>query len=144
MANLILSCSIVGRVKDIFKTGDGRQISPFQVEDVLLSEPQGLIVDAVVAGVTIPTLKTQELKGEVPRGWIVLSDVGKKLGADTVIKELEDWYHPKLGHHKWLHGGIEVVDKVVSMTLVFKRFNHDLFYDSNLHCRFPSRHRASR
>ena len=106
--------SIVGRVKDIFKTPDGRQISPFQVEDVLLSEPQGLIADAVVAGVvTIPTLKSNdELKGEVARCWIVLSDEGKNLGADAVIKELEIWYQPRLGNHKWLHGGIEIVDKV--------------------------------
>ena len=109
------SRSIVGRAKDIFKTPDGRQISPFQVEDVLLSEPQELIADAVVAGVTIPTLKSKDffdLKGEVPRGWIVLSDEGKKLGADAVIKELEVWYQPRLGNHKWLHGGIEIVDKV--------------------------------
>ena len=110
----ISSYSIVGRIKDIFKTPEGRQISPFQVEDVLLSEPQGLIADAVVAGVSVlPTLKAEdELKGEIPRGWIVLSDEGKKLGADTVIKELEFWYQPRLGNHKWLHGGVEIVDKV--------------------------------
>ena len=79
---------------------------------MLLSEPQGLIADAVVAGVR-PTLKSKdELKGEVPRGWIVLSDEGKKLGADLVIKELEVWYQPRIGNHKWLHGGIEIVDKV--------------------------------
>ena len=106
------SCSIVGRAKDIFKTPDGRQVSPYQVEDVLLSEPQGLIADAVVAGVK-PTVKSKdELKGEVPRGWIVLSDEGQKLGADVVIKELEVWYQPRLGNHKWLHGGIEIVEKV--------------------------------
>ena len=110
-------CSIVGRIKDIFKTPDGRQISPFQVEDVLLSEPKSLIADAVVAGVK-PTLKSKDdLKGEVPRGWIVLSDEGKKLGADLVIKELEVWYQKRLNNHKWLHGGIEVVDEVC-MTLI--------------------------
>ena len=121
-ANRCISpCSIVGRVKDIFKTPDGRQISPFQVEDVLLSEPQGLIADAVVAGVTIPTLKSDELKGEVPRCWIVLSDEGRKLGADAVIKELEIWYQPRLGNHKWLHGGIEILDKVsIALVLSFQ------------------------
>lgn len=91
---------------------------------MLLGEPQGLIADAVVAGVTIPAppslkSKENELKGEVPRGWIVLSDEGKKLGADTVIKELEVWYQPRLGNHKWLHGGIEIVDKVLIIALVF-------------------------
>ena len=98
---------------------------------MLLSEPQGLIADAVVAGVTIPTLKSlakDELKGEVPRGWIVLSDEGKKLSADAVIKKLEVWYQPRLGNHKWLHGGIEIVDKVSipSIPLVF--FNHDSIF----------------
>ena len=89
---------------------------------MLLSEPQGLIADAVVAGVTVPTPKFEdELKGEVPRGWIVLSDEGKQLGADTVIKELEVWYQPRLGNHKWLNGGIEIVDKV-SVALNFMKF----------------------
>ena len=108
------SCSIVGRVKDTFKTPDGRQVSPFQVEDMLLSEPQGLIVDAIVAGVT-PGLGFDD--GKIARAWIVLSDEGKKLGADLVIKELEVWYQKRLNNHKWLHGGIEVVDEVC-MTLI--------------------------
>ena len=103
------SCSIVGRVKDTFKTPEGRHVSPFQVEDVLLSEPQGLIADAIVAGV-MPDFKSED--GKIARAWIVLSDKGKKLGADVVIKELEVWYQKRLSNHKWLHGGIEIVDEV--------------------------------
>lgn len=79
---------------------------------MLLSEPQGLVADAIVAGVTPRLRAKDELKGEVPRAWIVLSDQGEKLGADVVIKELEVWFQNRLSNHKWLHGGIEIVDEV--------------------------------
>ena len=115
----ISSCSIVGRTKDTFKTPAGRQISPFPIEDVLLTEPQGLVADALVAGVA-PHLGSKDEKGKVPRAWIVLSDEGKKVGADVVIKELEVWYQKKLSEDKWLHGGIEIVDEVC-MALVFDK-----------------------
>jgi acyl-CoA synthetase (AMP-forming)/AMP-acid ligase II len=55
----ISSCSIVGRIKDTFKATMGAPVSPFQIEDVLLSEPQGLVADAIVAGVTIPGLRSR-------------------------------------------------------------------------------------
>jgi acyl-CoA synthetase (AMP-forming)/AMP-acid ligase II len=128
MIDTFFSYSIVGRVKDIFKTPGGRQISPSQVEDVLLSEPQGLVTDAIVAGVMPRSRSKDELKGEVPRAWIVLSDEGKKLGADVVIKELEVWLRNRLSNHKWLHGGIEVVDEVC-MAVVLKVFFFS-FYNS--------------
>ena len=57
-------------------------------------------------------LRSEGEKGTVPRAWIVLSDEGKKVGADVVIKELEVWYQKKLSEDKWLHGGIEIVDEV--------------------------------
>ena len=110
------SCRIVGRVKDTFKTPEGRQVSPYQVEDMLLSEPQGLIADAIVAGV-IPGLGSDD--GKIARAWIVLSDEGKKLGADGVIKELEVWYQKRLSNHKWLHGGIEIVDEICMALIAF-------------------------
>lgn len=131
------SYSIVGRVKDTFKTPDGRQVSPFQVEDVLLSEPQRLILDAIVAGI-VPGDGSDD--GKIARAWIVLSDEGKKLGADVVIKELEVWYQERLNNHKWLHGGFEIVDEVCTALIVYILSDSDL----NLQCRFRSRHRASR
>ena len=133
--------SIVGRIKDIFKTPAGRQISPSQVEDVLLNEPQGLITDAIVAGVMPRFRSKDELKGEVPRAWIVLSDEGKKLGADVVIKELEVWLHNRLNHHKWLHGGIEIVDEVC-MAVAFKKKNNSCIILC-FGCRFPRQYQAS-
>ena len=111
--------SIVGRIKDTFKTPAGLQVSPYQIEDTLLSEPQGLLADAVVAGV-IPSLRSKDERGKVPRAWIVLSDKGKKLGVEAVVKKLEAWYQKTLSDYKWLYGGIEIVDEV-SMTVVFKQ-----------------------
>ena len=109
----ISSCSIAGRIKDTFKTRAG-QVSPFQIEDALLSEPQGLIVDAIVAGVTPQGLRSEDRKEnlKVARAWIVLSDEGKRLSADAVIKKLEVWCQNSLSNHKWLYGGIEIVDEV--------------------------------
>ena len=49
---------------------------------------------------------------KVARAWIVLSDEGKRLGADAVIKELEILCQNRLSNHKWLHGEIEIVDEV--------------------------------
>ena len=86
---------------------------PFQIEDALFSEPQGLIAEAVVAGVMpVPGPRSKEEKGKVPRAWIVLSNEGKKLGVEAVIKELEVWYQKTLSDHNWLLGGIEIVDEV--------------------------------
>jgi len=54
-----------------------------------------------------------------------LSDEGKKLGA---AEALEVWFQNKLSNHKWLHGGIEIVDEVC-MTLFSGNYH---LYDSNL------------
>ena len=111
--------SIVGRIKDTFKSPGGRQVSPFEIEDALLSEHQKLVVDAVVAGV-MPGPRSKDKSGKVPRAWIVLSDEGKKLGIEAVIKKLEVWYQKTLSDYKGLHGGIEVVDEVC-MAAIFKQ-----------------------
>ena len=79
---------------------------------MLLSEPQGLVADAIVAGVTPQGLRSEDGWEKVARAWIVLSDEGKRRDADAVIKELEVWCQKSLSNHKWLHGGIEIVDEV--------------------------------
>ena len=86
----------------------GSQVSPNEIEDVLLAHPQKLISDATVAGVSGG--RTQDEK--VPRAWVVLSPAGKKLGAAAVVKELETWHQQNLSKYKWLRGGIEVVKQV--------------------------------
>ena len=83
----------------------GAQVSPVEIEDLLLAHPEKLIQDATVAGVSGG--RTSDEK--VPRAWIVLSIEGKKFGAVAVIKELEKWHQANLSKYKWLRGGIEVV-----------------------------------
>jgi acyl-CoA synthetase (AMP-forming)/AMP-acid ligase II len=84
------------------------QVSPKEIEDVLFADPDGLISDVSVAGVSGG--RTEDEK--VPRAWIVLSDAGKKKGAPDVIKALEAWHQESLSKYKWLRGGIEVVTEV--------------------------------
>ena len=68
-------------------------------------------MDVTVAGVSGG--RTSDEK--VPRAWVVLSTMGKdkkKWGKEKVVKELERWHQANLSKHKWLRGGIEVVDEV--------------------------------
>ena len=58
---------------------------------------------------------------------IVLSDEGKELGVEAVIKKLEVWYQKTLSDYKrLLHGGIEIVDEVCNGSGFFKQAH---FYD---------------
>ncbi|KAL0961550.1 hypothetical protein HGRIS_006489 [Hohenbuehelia grisea] len=95
------------RAKDTLKVS-GSQVSPVEIEDVLLAHPAGLIVDATVAGVSGG--RTSDEK--VPRAWIVLSPTGKKLGVSNVVRELQSWTEQSLSKYKWLRGGFEVVPQI--------------------------------
>ncbi|KAF8203424.1 hypothetical protein K438DRAFT_1964909 [Mycena galopus ATCC 62051] len=95
------------RAKDTLKVS-GTQVSPREIEDVLLAHPAKLISDVAVAGVSGG--RTADEK--VPRAWIVLSSTGKKEGAAAVIETLERWQKESLSKYKWLRGGIEVVEEI--------------------------------
>ncbi|PFH48611.1 hypothetical protein AMATHDRAFT_149489 [Amanita thiersii Skay4041] len=95
------------RAKDTLKVS-GAQVSPVEIENVLLLHPQRIIQDATVAGVSGG--RTSDEK--VPRAWVVLSQSGKKMGAGAVVKELERWHQENLSRYKWLRGGIEVVKEL--------------------------------
>ncbi|ESK94691.1 4-coumarate- ligase [Moniliophthora roreri MCA 2997] len=96
------------RTKDTLKVS-GTQVSPVEIEDVLLAQPDKLITDITVAGVQGHGRTSDE---KVPRAWIVLSEDGKKRGAPAVIKVLEEWQQENLSKFKWLRGGIEVVKEI--------------------------------
>lgn len=95
------------RAKDTLKVS-GAQVSPVEIENCLLDQPDKLISDVTVAGVSGG--RTSDEK--VPRAWIVLNSTGKKRGASAVIKGLESWHQKNLSKYKWLRGGIEVVDEI--------------------------------
>ena len=84
------------------------QVSPTEIEDVLLVHPEKLIVDVCVVGV--PGSRTSDEK--IPRAWIVLSEAGKIQGEKTVIEKLNAWANTNLSPYKRLRGGFEVTDEV--------------------------------
>ncbi|KAJ7641374.1 hypothetical protein FB45DRAFT_900036 [Roridomyces roridus] len=95
------------RGKDTLKIS-GEQVSPKEIEDALFAQPDKLISDVTVAGVSGG--RTADEK--VPRAWIVLSGAGKKRGAAETIKVLDAWHKEMLSRWKWLRGGIEVVKEL--------------------------------
>jgi len=95
------------RAKDTLKVS-GMQVSPVEIEDTLLAQPDKLIIDIVVAGVSGG--RTADEK--VPRAWIVLSHAGKKRGSAAVVPALEAWCKKNLSKYKWLRGGMEIVDEI--------------------------------
>ena len=103
--------SFVDRAKDTLKVS-GVQVSPTEIEDVIRSHPDKLVVDVSVAGVSGG--RTQDEK--VPRAWIVLSEAGIARGEASVAEELNSWVKKNLSPYKWLRGGLEVVQEVCSDT----------------------------
>ena len=103
-----LTCdSFVERAKDTLKVS-GVQVSPSEIETALMAQPDGLINDVAVAGVSGG--RTSDEK--VPRAWIVLSQAGKRRGAAATIEALEEWSRENLTKQKWLRGGFEIVIEV--------------------------------
>lgn len=86
----------------------GAQVSPMEIEEVLMSHPKKLIADVSVAGVN----GGRSDDGKVPHAWIVLSEAGKGLGVSEAVRELVTWHQTNLSKYKWLRGGIEVVSEV--------------------------------
>ncbi|TEB20120.1 acetyl-CoA synthetase-like protein [Coprinellus micaceus] len=96
------------RAKDTLKVS-GAQVSPVEIENCLLANPDKLIIDASVAGVQGHGRTSDE---KVPRAWIVLSSKGKKLGEKEAIRRLDRWIKKSLSKYKWVRGGYEVVDEI--------------------------------
>ena len=48
----------------------------------------------------------------VPRAWVVLSSTGKEQGLEAVLAAVDEWVRLRLSKHKWLRGGVQVVDEV--------------------------------
>lgn len=105
--------SYVDRMKDTLQVS-GVQVSPSEIEIVLLEHPAHLISDVSVAGV--PGVRMSDEK--VPRAWIVLSDAGMKHGAENVVRELDAWVKKRLSKPKWVRGGFSVVEEASRVLLL--------------------------
>lgn len=107
-------------MKDTLKIS-GVQVSPAEIEQVLLAHPRALVIDAAVSGIPselVPLFSsTKNASGiardeRVPRAWVVVSHEGASLGRKKVVEELDAWVRERLSRYKWLTGGIEVVDEI--------------------------------
>ncbi|KAF6747808.1 amp dependent CoA ligase [Ephemerocybe angulata] len=96
------------RAKDTLKVS-GAQVSPVEIENCLLANPEKLIIDVTVAGVNGHGRTSDE---KVPRAWIVLSAAGKKRGEKATARVLDRWIQKSLSKYKWVRGGFEVVDEI--------------------------------
>ncbi|KAI5116270.1 hypothetical protein M0805_007719 [Coniferiporia weirii] len=100
------------RLKDTLKVS-GAQVAPAEIERVLLTHPRGLLIDAAVAGVPVPSRGRGSGRDErLPRAWVVLSNAGVSLGKRETVQELDAWVREQLSRYKWLTGGIAIVPEI--------------------------------
>ncbi|KAG2033465.1 hypothetical protein BDR03DRAFT_967553 [Suillus americanus] len=91
------------------------QVSPVEIENTILAQPDKLITDVSVAGVTGGRTSDER----IPRAWIVLSPAGAALGEKEVMTRLNAWVQERLSRYKWLRGGIGIVETVGPFLGVF-------------------------
>ncbi|XP_011688628.1 PREDICTED: 4-coumarate--CoA ligase 1-like [Wasmannia auropunctata] len=89
---------VVDRAKELIKY-KGYQVSPSEIETVLLSHPT--VKDAAVAA------KPDERSGEIPVAFVV-----KQPGATITAQDLQEFVKQKLSPQKWLRGGVQFVDAI--------------------------------
>ncbi|KAG1732417.1 uncharacterized protein EDB91DRAFT_1349080 [Suillus paluster] len=95
------------RTKDTLKIS-GMQVSPAEIENTILAQPDNLITDVSVAGVSGGRTSDER----IPHAWIVLSPAGMALGKKEVVAQLDTWVQERLSRYKWLRGGIKIVETI--------------------------------
>lgn len=78
---------------------------PAELESVLLQHPD--ISDCAVIGIN-----SEKEATELPRAYVVHA---KGLGPDegrVFAKEVEEWIKPRVARHKFLRGGVVVIDAI--------------------------------
>jgi hypothetical protein len=91
------------------------QVSPVEIENTILAQPDKLITDVSVAGVSGGRTSDER----IPRAWIVLSPAGVALGEKEVVSRLNAWVQEHLSRYKWLRGGIGIVEAVGFILVLF-------------------------
>lgn len=92
------SLHVINRIKELIKY-KGYQISPSEIESVLLSHPA--VKDAAVAG------RPDERSGEIPMAFVV-----RQPGATITARDIQDFVKQTLSPQKWLRGGVQFVDAI--------------------------------
>lgn len=94
--------AVVDRVKELIKY-KGFQVAPAELEGILLKHPK--VVDVGLCAVVDENQAT-----ELPRAYIVVAPEFKD--EKKVGKEVGDWVAQQVASHKWLRGGVIVVDEI--------------------------------
>ncbi|KAL6423059.1 hypothetical protein ACFW04_010502 [Cataglyphis niger] len=89
---------VVDRIKELIKY-KGYQVSPTEIETVLLSHPA--VKDAAV------TARPDERSGEIPMAFVV-----RQPGVTITAQDIQDFVKQKLSPQKWLYGGVQFVDAI--------------------------------
>ncbi|KAK2799934.1 hypothetical protein FQN50_008327 [Emmonsiellopsis sp. PD_5] len=93
---------IVDRKKELIKV-NALQVAPAELEAALL-ENDG-IADAAVVGITLND-------EEFPRAYVVLKEEAKQGKSALTPSAIQEWIKPRVAKHKWLAGGVVLVDEV--------------------------------
>lgn len=88
--------AIIDRIKELIKV-KGMQVSPSELEDILLRHPQ--VADVGIIGVE------DEHAGEVPRAYVVRQ-------GNVTEKELQEFMQSRVAPFKQLTGGIKFIDEL--------------------------------
>jgi hypothetical protein len=75
------------------------QVSPVEIENMLLTQPDKLIVDVSVVGVSGGRTSDER----VPRSWIMLSPADMTLGEKEVMARLDAWVQERLSRTPFSH-----------------------------------------
>ncbi|KAI0301559.1 AMP binding protein [Multifurca ochricompacta] len=101
---------IVDRKKELIKY-KGFQVPPAELESVLLQHPE--IVDAAVIGIDNPAQAT-----ELPRAYVV-HKAGASNAPKSFPKDVQLWIKARVAKHKFLRGGVVVVDSIPKRLIYF-------------------------
>ncbi|KAI0079315.1 AMP binding protein [Panus rudis PR-1116 ss-1] len=95
---------VMDRVKELIKY-KGFQVAPAEMEDLLIQHPE--IADAAVIGVYSDAEAT-----ELPRAYVVRPPGSKPKDPAVFEKEIQKWVESRVAKHKFLRGGVVVVDVI--------------------------------
>jgi len=95
---------IVDRIKELIKY-KGYQVSPVEVENILLAHPQ--VLDAAVVGV-----KDVKTNNELPRAYIVPRDSALFEPGAKFTPDINAFVKERASHYKQLRGGVTLIKAI--------------------------------
>ncbi|KAJ2826553.1 hypothetical protein FBU31_003415 [Coemansia sp. 'formosensis'] len=95
---------VTDRKKELIKF-NGFQVAPAELEGILLRHPQ--VRDCAVTGVFDPLRQT-----EVPRAFLVLTDIASNEVPDDAAKTIVKWMNCQVAYYKQLRGGYVIVNDI--------------------------------